>query len=155
MGLPATRARRRGVRDALPLWVLQLVRAFIPSPLYLSDTRSFFFFRWIYASTLAYIVDANAGRSSTAVATNSAFRGVFAFIAAEVAVPLQVSFPAQHFPSFKRIETLLECDRGWWDVHPVGGPAGHLRAVDSACALQGTVVETARGGTGGAQGVIN
>lgn len=45
--------------------------------------------RWIYASTLAYIVDANTGRSSTAVATNSLFRGVFGFIAAEVAAPLQ------------------------------------------------------------------
>jgi hypothetical protein len=47
-------------------------------------------YRWVYASTLAYIVDANIGRSSTAVATNSAFRGVFAFIAVEIAVPLQV-----------------------------------------------------------------
>lgn len=45
--------------------------------------------RWIYASTLAYIVDANQGRSSTAAATNSAFRGVFAFIAIEIAVPMQ------------------------------------------------------------------
>lgn len=47
--------------------------------------------RWIYSSTLAYIVDANVGRSSTAVATNSAFRGVFAFVATEIAVPMQVS----------------------------------------------------------------
>ena len=45
----------------------------------------------MYSITLAYIVDANVGRSSTAVATNSAFRGVLAFVAAEVAVPLQVS----------------------------------------------------------------
>ncbi|KAG2066210.1 MFS general substrate transporter, partial [Suillus decipiens] len=44
---------------------------------------------WIYASTLAYIVDANTGRSSTAVATNSSFRGLFAFVSAEIAVPLQ------------------------------------------------------------------
>ncbi|KAG2351278.1 hypothetical protein BDR07DRAFT_1320497 [Suillus spraguei] len=44
---------------------------------------------WIYTSTLAYIVDANTGRSSTAVATNSSFRGLFAFVSAEVAVPLQ------------------------------------------------------------------
>ncbi|KAH6911807.1 major facilitator superfamily domain-containing protein [Coprinopsis sp. MPI-PUGE-AT-0042] len=44
---------------------------------------------WIYASTLAYIVDANQGRSSTAAATNSAFRGVFAFVAIEIAVPMQ------------------------------------------------------------------
>lgn len=44
---------------------------------------------WIYTSTLAYIVDANTGRSSTAVATNSSFRGLSAFVSAEVAVPLQ------------------------------------------------------------------
>ncbi|KAH7915438.1 MFS general substrate transporter [Hygrophoropsis aurantiaca] len=48
-----------------------------------------FFSIWIYTSTLAYIVDANVGRSSTAVATNSSFRGLSAFVAAEVAVPLQ------------------------------------------------------------------
>jgi len=48
-----------------------------------------FFSIWIYASTLAYIVDANVGRSSTATATNSACRGLSAFVAAEVAVPLQ------------------------------------------------------------------
>lgn len=46
---------------------------------------------WIYTSTLAYIVDANTGRSSTAVATNSSFRGLSAFVAAEIAVPLQDS----------------------------------------------------------------
>ncbi|KAF8436913.1 vacuolar DHA amino acid exporter [Boletus edulis BED1] len=44
---------------------------------------------WIYTSTLAYIVDANTGRSSTAVAMNSAYRGILAFIAAEIAIPLQ------------------------------------------------------------------
>lgn len=44
--------------------------------------------RWIYTSTLAYIVDANTGRSSTAVAANSSFRGSFAFMAIEIAVPL-------------------------------------------------------------------
>lgn len=44
---------------------------------------------WIYTSTLAYIVDANTGRSSMAVAANSSFRGLFAFVAAEIAVPLQ------------------------------------------------------------------
>ncbi|KAI5121067.1 hypothetical protein M0805_008581 [Coniferiporia weirii] len=44
---------------------------------------------WIYSSTLAYIVDANTGRSATAVACNSCFRGVLGFIASEVAVPLQ------------------------------------------------------------------
>ncbi|CAL1713497.1 unnamed protein product [Somion occarium] len=50
-----------------------------------------FFAISIYASTLAYIVDANTGRSAPAVATNSAFRGTLAFIATEVAVPLQLA----------------------------------------------------------------
>ncbi|KIM36580.1 hypothetical protein M413DRAFT_449115 [Hebeloma cylindrosporum] len=48
-----------------------------------------FFSILIYSSSLTYIVDANVGRSSTAVATNSAFRGMAAFIATEIAVPLQ------------------------------------------------------------------
>ena len=46
---------------------------------------------WIYSSTLAYVVDANVGRSSTAVACNSCFRGSLGFVAAEIAVPLQNS----------------------------------------------------------------
>ena len=50
------------------------------------DTHS-----WIYASALAYIVDANPGRSFEAVAMNSCFRGISAFIFMEVAVPLQDS----------------------------------------------------------------
>ncbi|KAG1742537.1 MFS general substrate transporter [Suillus lakei] len=44
---------------------------------------------WIYASTLAYLVDANIGRSSMAVAINCSFRGLSACVAAEIAVPLQ------------------------------------------------------------------
>lgn len=44
---------------------------------------------WIYSSTLSYVVDSNTGRSSGAVACNSAIRGLFAFIASEVAGPLQ------------------------------------------------------------------
>ncbi|KAJ6463377.1 vacuolar DHA amino acid exporter [Mycena sanguinolenta] len=50
-----------------------------------------FFMIWAYTSTLAYIVDANNGRSATAVATNSAFRGMAAFVATELAVPMQNS----------------------------------------------------------------
>ncbi|KAG2157590.1 MFS general substrate transporter [Suillus bovinus] len=46
---------------------------------------------WVYASTLTYIVDANPGRSSTVVATNSVFRCVFAFVAIEVAIPIQAA----------------------------------------------------------------
>ncbi|EPT00310.1 hypothetical protein FOMPIDRAFT_1123038 [Fomitopsis schrenkii] len=45
----------------------------------------------IYSSTLAYIVDANVGRSSSAVSTNSCVRGLSGFVAAEIAVPLQNS----------------------------------------------------------------
>ncbi|KAG6372759.1 major facilitator superfamily domain-containing protein [Boletus reticuloceps] len=48
-----------------------------------------FFSICIYTSTLAYIVDANVGQSSSAVATNSSFRGMSAFVAVEIAVPLQ------------------------------------------------------------------
>ncbi|KIK42718.1 hypothetical protein CY34DRAFT_757045 [Suillus luteus UH-Slu-Lm8-n1] len=44
---------------------------------------------WIYTSTLAYLVDANPGRSCSAVATNSSFRGSLAFVSVLVAVPLQ------------------------------------------------------------------
>ncbi|KAF9015851.1 MFS general substrate transporter [Hymenopellis radicata] len=48
-----------------------------------------FFVISVYSSTLAYIVDANVGRSSTAVALNSFFRGVAAFLGTEIAVPIQ------------------------------------------------------------------
>ncbi|THH21574.1 hypothetical protein EW146_g47 [Bondarzewia mesenterica] len=61
------------------------------APICIALFFSGFFTIWIYSSTLAYIVDANVGRSSSAVAANSAFRGLFAFIFAEVAVPLQNS----------------------------------------------------------------
>ncbi|TFK69510.1 MFS general substrate transporter [Pluteus cervinus] len=44
---------------------------------------------WQYASALAYLVDANVGRSSSVVASNSAFRGLAAFAATEAAVPIQ------------------------------------------------------------------
>ncbi|KAF7799395.1 hypothetical protein EIP86_010627 [Pleurotus ostreatoroseus] len=50
----------------------------------------FLFMAGFFSITLAYIVDANNGRSSSAVASNSAFRGGMAFIAAEVAVPMQL-----------------------------------------------------------------
>jgi hypothetical protein len=56
-------------------------RRFLPL-LLCSDSQA----RWIYSSTVAYIVDANPGRSSAAVATNSCFRGVAAFVFTEIAV---------------------------------------------------------------------
>ncbi|KAJ1303442.1 hypothetical protein OPQ81_011632 [Rhizoctonia solani] len=48
---------------------------------------------WIYSSTLAYIVDANPGRASSAIAANSSFRGISGLIAAEVSIPLKVYHP--------------------------------------------------------------
>lgn len=42
----------------------------------------------IYSSTLAFIVDANPGRSSSAVACNSLFRGVLACAASQAAEPI-------------------------------------------------------------------
>ncbi|GAA6012697.1 hypothetical protein JCM10207_005329 [Rhodosporidiobolus poonsookiae] len=42
----------------------------------------------IYASTLAYIVDANPGRSTSAIACNSLFRGALACAASQAAEPI-------------------------------------------------------------------
>ena len=66
-----------------------------------------------YSSTLAYIVDANNGRSSTAVALNSAFRGVFAFVATEIVVPLQVCTVLWCYKIFSYILP-LGCCRRWY-----------------------------------------
>ncbi|KAL7413574.1 major facilitator superfamily domain-containing protein [Mrakia frigida] len=43
----------------------------------------------IYASALAFMVDSNVGRSSAAVACNSFFRGLFAFVLSECALPIR------------------------------------------------------------------
>ena len=40
---------------------------------------------WVYSATLAYIVDSNVGRATSAVAVNSLARGLFAFVASESA----------------------------------------------------------------------
>jgi hypothetical protein len=48
---------------------------------------------------LAYIVDANTGRSSTATAVNSFFRGLSAFIGTELAVPIQVGSHLSYPPT--------------------------------------------------------
>lgn len=55
----------------------------------LNTTRADYLSRFIYSSTLAYIVDANPGRSTAAVASNSSLRGISSFIASEIAAPLQ------------------------------------------------------------------
>ncbi|OWZ64161.1 hypothetical protein AYX15_03986 [Cryptococcus neoformans] len=44
---------------------------------------------WIYSSTLAYVVDANPGASSSAVSCNSMFRGICACVMSQVASPIQ------------------------------------------------------------------
>ena len=81
---------RRYLRDTLCHWVLLNVSQLLDhSRVELTPLLSLY--SAVYASTLAYIVDANVGRSSSAVACNSLFRGVFAFISAEIAVPLQVN----------------------------------------------------------------
>lgn len=90
MGLRKARSCRSNLPYALSRWIPLNVRLY---KFCKNLTDVFFicyFSRWIYASTLAYIVDANPGRSSTIVATNSVFRCVFAFVAIEVAIPIQV-----------------------------------------------------------------
>ena len=46
---------------------------------------------FIYASSLAYLVDANPGRSIAATASNSSFRGFAGMISAEIAAPLRLA----------------------------------------------------------------
>jgi len=87
MGVPTFSSCLRGVRVPLFCRILQHVSVMSEHPMVFTDTLGP---SWIYSSTLAYIVDANAGRSSVVVAANSAFRGIFAFVATEIAVPMQV-----------------------------------------------------------------
>ena len=92
LGMRASHQRGGHLRAALPRRVFHDVsnqRGF-PCSMHTKIKSDGIFGSAIYASTLAYIVDANTGRSSSAVASNSCFRGTTAFIAAEVAVPLQV-----------------------------------------------------------------
>jgi len=49
---------------------------------------------WTYSSTLAYVVDTNAGRAASAIAVNSMYRGISGFITSEVSGPVQVSTPS-------------------------------------------------------------
>ncbi|KAF9265332.1 MFS general substrate transporter [Marasmius fiardii PR-910] len=55
---------------------------------------------FVYTSTLAYLVDANVGQSSTAIALNSAFRGIGAFTITEIAVPMQAIILYLIFPGW-------------------------------------------------------
>ena len=43
---------------------------------------------WLFSGTLSYVVDANVGNASIAIATNSLLRGVFAAIASQGSDPL-------------------------------------------------------------------
>jgi hypothetical protein len=118
LGVPGTGPCRRCMCDAVPRWIFFHVRL---CPFY-NDSFALSHDRWIYTSTLSYIVDANVGRSSTAVATSSSFRGLFAFVAAEIAVPLQVS---RHHNSQSIISNGgIGFYRRWWIVHAVGGHNG-------------------------------
>ncbi|EAW12273.1 putative MFS transporter [Aspergillus clavatus NRRL 1] len=44
---------------------------------------------WVYSPTMSYLLDINPGNTTVTVACNSFFRGLLAFLFAEVAVPLQ------------------------------------------------------------------
>ncbi|EPT00293.1 hypothetical protein FOMPIDRAFT_55404 [Fomitopsis schrenkii] len=50
-----------------------------------------FLYITIWTITLSYIIDANSGRSSSALSANSCVLGLFGFIASEIALPLENS----------------------------------------------------------------
>ena len=83
----------------------------ISSITYLKLTRNRF--RWPYTSSLAYIVDSNKGRSSTAVAMNSAFRGGLAFVATEIAVPLQEGLGNGTWHACCKMHLMARNNLGW------------------------------------------
>ena len=96
--------------------------------------------RCIYASTLAYVVDANVGRSSSAVAINSGFRGSLAFMSAEIAVPLQVR------DLYRRLLSKLHgiftgFNWGWWIVLHLDRFVGVCRVSYLARVVEGYGVE--------------
>lgn len=86
LAVPRESARRRRVHCALLRWVPLHVHH---NPLFHLSSYLTVLYSWIYSSTLAYIVDANTGRSSGAVACNSAARGIFGFAAAMLAENIQ------------------------------------------------------------------
>ena len=67
---------------------------------------------WSFLSTMAYIVDANNGWSSTAVALSNTFWGIFAFVATEIVVPLQVCTAFWSYKMFSYTLPLGHCR--WW-----------------------------------------
>jgi hypothetical protein len=74
-------------------------------------------------------VDANTGRSSMAVAANSSFRGLFAFVAAEIAVPLQVSHNSSQEA---RSDVSVGYNRRRWSVYSLGRYDGGRSVHDSS-----------------------
>lgn len=114
------------------MWLLLHVRRSLACQLRTIITKEPLWIRSIYASTLAYIVDANVGRSSSAVATNSCFRGISAFIAAEAAVPLQVCQLLQNLMRFMLSNVPLGRHWRWRNLLPLGRSSISCRSTDSA-----------------------
>ncbi|KAJ7222504.1 vacuolar DHA amino acid exporter [Mycena pura] len=112
-----------------------------------------FFAIWTYTSTLAYIVDANNGRSATTAAANSAFRGLSAFVAIEVAVPLQVRACTHLVSAFVPYAEGNEGIGGrWLAVHYLDGTTYFCRATDLGRCEEGRSMERGCRGEGTCDG---
>ena len=81
-------------------------------------------------------MDSNKGRSSTAVATNSAFRGFFAFVALEIAVPMQVGIGDGRLYWYCISSVMLTMNFRV-DDDAMGIFDTHQRAAGDACLLEG------------------
>jgi hypothetical protein len=81
-------------------------------------------------------VDSNKGRTSTAVATNSAFRGLFAFVATEIAVPMQVSLGNGWLHCYWIMRIMLTINFRM-DDDAMGVFNTHQRATHPTCILEG------------------
>ena len=81
-------------------------------------------------------MDSNKGRSSTAVATNSAFRGFFAFVALEAAVPMQTGMGNGRFCWYCISRAMLTMTFRM-DDDAMGIFDTHQRAAGDACLLEG------------------
>ena len=81
-------------------------------------------------------MDSNKGRSSTAVATNSAFRGFFAFVALEIAVPMQVGMGNGRFCWYRILRAVLTMTFRM-DDDAMGFFDTHQRAAHATCILEG------------------
>ena len=81
-------------------------------------------------------MDSNKGRSSTAVATNSAFRGFFAFVALEIAVPMQVGMGNGRFCWYCMSRAMLTMNFRM-DDDAMGVLNIYQRAAHATCILEG------------------